>query len=101
MTGAAAAVVRKEKKVVRRFREAGATSTSTAQPLEHVGVTKGLGLRRLRERAVIREAASNRYYLDEEVWEAVRRMRRRVVAILLVIGVALLLTGVLARWLAH
>jgi hypothetical protein len=48
----------------------------------------------LRDRAVIREAAPGTYYLDEEVWTAVRRTRRRVATVFLVI-LALVLFGVL------
>jgi hypothetical protein len=32
----------------------------------------------LRKRAVIREAQPGRFYLDEEVWHALGRTRRRV-----------------------
>ena len=53
------------------------------------------GLHRLRRRAVIREAAPDRFYLDEEVWVALGRTRRRVsVAVLALIVV--LIVGVLA-----
>jgi hypothetical protein len=34
-------------------------------------------MKRLHDSAVIREAAPGLYYLDEEVWIAVRRNRRR------------------------
>lgn len=54
----------------------------------------GLGLRRLRKRAVIREAQPGRFYLDEEVWHALGRTRRRVsVAVLALI--VLLIVAVL------
>jgi hypothetical protein len=96
--GAAAIVAvmrRREREVVDDFRAAGATSRETAQSYTAIGLGESLGLRRLRERAVIREAAPGTYYLDEEVWTAVRRRRRRIATVLLVI-LALFLLGVLA-----
>lgn len=80
---------------MRRFKEAGALSPASAKRLDDVHVAHSLGLRRLRHRAVIREAQPEHFYLDEEVWEAVSRMRRRVsVAVLALI--VLLFVGVLA-----
>jgi len=51
-------------------------------------------VRRLRNRAVIREAAPNVYYLDEEVWAAVRRTRLRLLTVFIVI-LGVLLLGIL------
>lgn len=89
----AAILIRREKEVVDDFRAAGATSRESAQSYTAVGLGESLGLRRLRERAVIREAAPGTYYLDEEVWTAVRRTRRRVATVFLLI-LALFLLGV-------
>ena len=91
----AAVMRRREREVVDDFRAAGATSRETAQSYTVIGLGQSLGLRRLRERAVIREAAPGTYYLDEEVWTAVRRTRRRIATVFLAI-LALLLLGVLA-----
>ena len=91
----AAVMRRREREVVDDFRAAGATSRETAQSYTVIGLGQSLGLRRLRERAVIREAAPGTYYLDEEVWTAVRRTRRRIATVFLVI-LALFLLGVLA-----
>ena len=91
----AAVMRRREREVVDDFRAAGATSRETAQSYTVIGLGQSLGLRRLRERAVIREAAPGTYYLDEGVWTAVRRTRRRIATVFLAI-LALLLLGVLA-----
>lgn len=91
MGSAAAAVLIRERHIVDAFQRAGAISPERALAPEDLGVhTHGVGWRRLRNRAVVREAGdgSGRYYLDEEVWQAVRRTRVRlmlVVAALLVI----------------
>lgn len=89
----AAVMIRREKEVVDDFRAAGATSRETAQSYTAIGLGQSLGLKRLRDRAVIREAAPGTYYLDEEVWTAVRRTRRRIATVLLLI-LALFLLGV-------
>lgn len=89
----AAVLIRREKEVVDDFRAAGATSRETAQSYTAIGLGQSLGLKRLRDRAVIREAAPGTYYLDEEVWTAVRRTRRRIATVLLLI-LALVLLGV-------
>jgi hypothetical protein len=97
MGGAAVIAImrRREREVVDDFRAAGATSAATAQSYTAVGIGESMALKRLHDRAVIREAAPGIYYLDEEVWTAVRRIRRRIamvmlaIVILLSVGVAL------------
>lgn len=91
---AAAIIRRREMEVVDDFRAAGAISRETAQSYTAIGLGESLGLRRLRNRAVIREAAPGTYYLDEEVWAAVRRTRGRIATVFLAILVLFLL-GVL------
>ena len=86
----AAIILRKERELVHLFRSAGATSPAGARSLDEVGVVEAWPLSRLRRRAIVREAAPGRYYLDEEVWQAVRGMRRRMVAVIL--GVLLLVS---------
>ncbi len=88
---AAAIIIHKEHEVVDAFRRAGALAPAAARPLDEVGVDDGLAMRRLRSRAVIRESGAGHFYLDEGVWAATRRTRRRVVIVtvtlLLVIAV--------------
>jgi hypothetical protein len=88
-------ILRKERQVVRHFRDAGAISPSSAKSLEEVPEAHSLGLRRLRRRAVIREAQPDRFYLDEEVWVALGRTRLRVSLAVLAL-IVLLLVGVVA-----
>jgi hypothetical protein len=87
--------LRHERQIVRRFREAGAISPATAQRLDDLHPGHRLGLHRLRKRAVIREAHADRFYLDQEVWEALSRTRRRVSLAVLAL-IVLLFVGVLA-----
>jgi hypothetical protein len=98
--GAAAAVAimrRREREVVDDFRSAGAISPATAQSYNAIGLGESLALRRLHDRAVIRESAPGLWYLDEEVWTAVRRTRRRV-ALAMVTIVLLLFAGFGLGW---
>jgi hypothetical protein len=88
-------ILRKERHVVEHFRAAGAISPATATRLDDLHERHGLGLRRLRKRAVIRESTPDHFYLDEEVWRALGRTRRRVsIAVLALI--VLLIVAVLA-----
>jgi hypothetical protein len=95
--GAAAAIAimrRKERDVRDAFLSARAISPATAMSLETVGIEESLAVRRLKKRAVIREAAPGLFYFDEDVWEAVRSMRRRLALVMLgtfiLIGMVLL-----------
>lgn len=90
----AAIIRRRENEVVDDFRAAGATSPATAQSHTSLGLGDSLAMKRLRDRAVIREASPGMYYLDEEVWAAVRRTRRRLAVVLMSI-LALVLLGIL------
>ena len=90
----AAAMRRREQEVIDDFRAAGATSPDRAQSYDTFGRGESLAVRRLRNRAVIREAAPGLFYLDEEVWAAVRRTRLRLVTVFVSL-LALLLIGVL------
>lgn len=92
---AVAAILRKrEQDVIDDFRAAGATSPDRAQSYTAIGLGDSLAIKRLRNRAVIRESAPGTFYLDEEVWTAVIRTRRRLVVTLLSV-MALLALGVL------
>ena len=88
-------ILRHERKVVRRFNEAGAVSPATAKTLDDLQPGHRLAVHRLRNRAVIREAQPDCFYLDQEVWEAVSRTRRRVSLAVLAL-IILLFVGVLA-----
>ena len=90
----AAAMRRREQEVIDDFRDAGATAPERAQSYTAIGLGDSLALRRLRNRAVIREAAPGVYYLDEEVWAAVRRTRLRMLTVFVAI-LAVLLIGIL------
>jgi hypothetical protein len=96
MGAAAAVILMRERRVVEAFERAGATSPDRAIPANDVNVDEsGIGWRRLRERAIVREATPGRFYLDVEVWQANRRMRHRIAFILAVLLLAALVFGVL------
>jgi hypothetical protein len=97
MSTVAAVVLGRERRMVRQLQMAGATSAEHARTLEELGISRGLVLRRLRERAVIRGAGGDRYYLDEPSWEAVRRSRRRAIHVAWVIALVLLMALLFSR----
>ena len=90
----AAILRRREQEVVDDFRAAGATSPATAQSYTAIGLGDSLAIKRLNNRAVIREAAPGLFYLDEEVWAAVRRTRQRIATVLISV-MLLFLAGIL------
>jgi hypothetical protein len=96
MATAAAVVLMRERRVVEAFTTAAATSPHHALALETLGIdSDGVGVRRLVDRAVLRQSAPGRYYLDVPTWEALRRARRRTVLVLLLILAVLLVVGVI------
>ena len=70
-------ILRRERKLVRRFRQSGATAPASARTLDELHLRRGGAMHRLRNRAVIREAEPDRFYFDEEVWQALGRTRRQ------------------------
>ena len=101
MGGAAAVAImrRREREVIDDFRAADALSPSTAQSYTAIGLGHSRALKRLHDRAVIRETAPGLYYLDEEVWEAVRRTRRRLAVVMLIVVLALFAISLgIIRW---
>jgi hypothetical protein len=93
MGAAAAVILMKERRIVEAFERGGATSPASARTPDDLGVDPhGIGWRRLRDHAVVREAnpGADRYYVDVDVWQALRRMRRRIV---LVLGLVILMAA--------
>ncbi len=76
--------------MVARFAAAGALSRERAQSLQQLGLNRGVILRRLRERAVVREAGPDLFYVDEESWKAVRRTRRRAASVMAAVALAII-----------
>lgn len=97
MSTVAAVILGRERRMVDRLRMAGATSPLQARTLEELGLAEGLILHRLRDRAVIRQAGPDRYYLDEESWNAVRRSRRRAIHVSWLIALIILLAILFGR----
>jgi len=95
-SAAGAVILLKEKQIVAAFRQAGATSAPAAVTPAALGVHERLAFRRLRQRAVLREAGPGVYYLDELSWAALRRVRRRVLIVVALAAIAAAL-ALLAR----
>ncbi|MBA2684277.1 MAG: hypothetical protein H0U66_07300 [Gemmatimonadaceae bacterium] len=90
MGGPAVAIILiKERHVAEAFDRAGAISTDSARAPEDLGVgVHGVGWRRLTNRAIMREGAPGRWYLDVPSWNATRRLRRQRLIILLALVLA-------------
>jgi hypothetical protein len=94
MGATVAVILIRERHVAEAFVNAGATSADRRRTPQELNVDpEGVGFRRLRERAVLRDGgmSDGKYYIDVEVWQAVGRMRRRIVlVVVLVVGAFLL-----------
>ena len=89
---AVAGMMKKQKDLVARFREARAISAATAQSLAALRIDEGLAFRRLRAHTVIREPAPGTFYLDEPSWLALGHVRRRLATVILLVVFAMALT---------
>jgi CubicO group peptidase (beta-lactamase class C family) len=97
MTGA----IRRERRLVRRFQEAGAFTPDSARSLEQIGIADSRPLRRLRDRLVIRHTEDGRFYMDEEGWAVLGKRRRRHASAAAIIALAVLLAMFLFGRTAH
>ena len=79
-------------RLVRQFRQVGATSPQTAQPFRPQSAVEELTLSRLESDGIICQALPGRYYLDEQAVRAKQRVQGRLLPWLLVglLAVALL-----------
>lgn len=74
---------RKEKEVREDFLRAGAMMPIDAKSLADIGLQESNAVKRLIRRAVVREASPGLFYFDEEVFQAVRAVRRRMAVVML------------------
>jgi hypothetical protein len=78
---AAGAVARKRRRMIRAFREHGATSPETARTLADVGLSEGPLLHIMKLKHLIVDVGDDRFYLDTVREQAVARTRRVVIAV--------------------
>ncbi len=96
---AVAVVVIKERHIVEAFERAGATSPERAVTLEELGIPNHVAARRLKARAVLREAAPGRFYVDLPGWLALRRVRRRMAVVIVALVLIAVVGSALGWWL--
>ena len=65
------------------FLRAGATMPVNAMSLADIGIGESMAVKRLMRRSIIREASPGLFYFDEEVFQSVRAMRRRMALVML------------------
>ncbi len=89
MSTAAIAILAQRKKLIRRFKNAGATSIDTAIDAQDHGIRRSLIFQKLVRDGVLINTNTNQFYLDESTEIELRKLRVRI--ILMVISVACLL----------
>jgi vacuolar-type H+-ATPase subunit E/Vma4 len=90
MSGAVAAAILEEK-IIRSFREEGATTRSTSISLAERDAIDDRTFARLVRVGVIVEAESGKWFLDEQAWSRLRSKHR-----IWVVGITLFLVGAAA-----
>jgi hypothetical protein len=84
MSGATVILIQM-KKYIRIFREANATTPSTAIIPSEYGIRTSFAFQRLVREGVVKPAGTERYYLDEEREFEVRKRRQSLVVVLMVL----------------
>lgn len=93
-------VLAADRRVVERFRQAGALSRETAKQLAGLRGLQQRRLTHLLKSGVVRNIGSQTYYLDENAWVDYRANQRRVAwLVALAIAVVLLIVWQVGRWL--
>ena len=76
---AAALAARKQRELMDRFTQAGATTPGGAKSLDELGIhPDGRLIRSFQDRGVIRDAGAGRYYFDVDAFHTVRKARLRI-----------------------
>lgn len=88
---AAGLIARKRRKIIRAFREHGATSPETARSLAEVGLSEGLLLHVMKLRHLIVNVGGGRFYLDAARERAVERSRRVAIAVVTLVVVVVVI----------
>ncbi len=83
-SAAAVIIIRKEKDLVRHFRDAGATSAASAKAAAALGVHERFAWAMLLRRGIIQESAPGTFYLDEAEWEESRQRKRKLAVVMFV-----------------
>jgi hypothetical protein len=78
-----------QKRIVRKFRDEGATHPRQAATLEAVGIRRSSQIKALVKKNVLIAVDENRYYLDEDAADQYFQKKRR--AALIGIGISLLI----------
>ena len=87
---AAAASARRQRHVVAAFAAAGATDAAHARSVRELALDDRLRtLQQLRDRAIVRMAAPDRFWVDLDAWQAFRARRRRLALVLALVALAM------------
>ena len=93
---------KRRKRIVARFRDAGATSATSATTLAALTLRDDHALKSLVRQNVLCRVGEDRLYLDEALWESHQSQHLRLALIITVIAllVVALIFG-MAYWMAH
>lgn len=86
-------IMARQRDLVDRFRDAGATSATSAKSLAEIGIEPTFMFSRMSARGVFVPAGNDRWWFDTAAWNRYRdrQWKRLVVGAIVIIGFALLL----------
>lgn len=67
--------INRQRRIVRRFLDAGATSSTSAKSIEQIGVHSSFAVERLIADGVLCHGDREHLYVDEKAWAALRMKR--------------------------
>ncbi len=90
-------IMNRQRDLVERFRDAGATSASAAKPLAEIGVETSFMFSRMSARGVFVPAGGDRWWFDAAAWNRYRdrQWKRMVVAGIVILAVSVLFVALL------
>jgi hypothetical protein len=85
-------IMNRQRDLVDRFRDAGATSANAAKPLAEIGVKTSFMFSRMSARGVFVPAGGDRWWFDAAAWNRYRdrQWKRLVVAAIVIIAISVL-----------
>jgi hypothetical protein len=92
------AVVMYQNRLMRRFRDAGATSPKTAVALADIGCRNSWVFRRMAARSVFMETADGRYYMDANAARQFVETRRQRILTFLAVAIVICVIWIVICW---
>ena len=92
-TVAIVAIMARRKKLIRLFRNAGATAYHSSINIQQYGIRQSLPFKKLVREGLFVNAGDEKFYLDEEKEREAAMQRQKIILIILCIAILLMVVG--------